>query len=267
MEYVPAGQDEQAAAPLRGDLGPNVPAGHPRQSAELVLPVLAVYVPVGHAMQPTAPADENVPRVQSVQEASLVAPNTLEYLPAGQLEQPVLPEFGWNVPPKHLLQTGLPSVTVYSPAGQFSHCVWPAVDWNWPTGHKVHVEPCVPAVALKEPEGQGVPVHRQPNHVHQTDQVGNLQAALCVPVAHWLHTTGDPMRMAVTEIRAIWLKSDAACIRTAMYLQVSDFLKRSRDLNPSHSPCHHSFSAGCGRVERQTYHHNWHKAGRSLQRH
>ena len=58
VEYVPAGHNEQAAAPSRGDLGPHVPAGQPTQSPELVLPVLAVYVPTGHAVQPTAPADE-----------------------------------------------------------------------------------------------------------------------------------------------------------------------------------------------------------------
>jgi hypothetical protein len=91
----------------------------------------------------------------------------------------------------------------------------------------VQVEPCVPAVALKEPEGQGVPVHRQPNQAHQNDQFSNLQAALWVPVAHWLHTTGNTMRMAVTEIRAIWQKSVTVFIRTTMYLQVSVFLKRS----------------------------------------
>ncbi len=46
---------------------------------------------------------------------------------------------------------------MYSPAGQSSHCVCPGDDWNCPTGHNVQVEPCVPAVALKEPAGQGVP--------------------------------------------------------------------------------------------------------------
>ena len=58
VEYVPAGHNEQAAAPSRGDLGPHVPAGQPTQSAELVLPVLAVYVPTGHMLHPAWPRYE-----------------------------------------------------------------------------------------------------------------------------------------------------------------------------------------------------------------
>ena len=113
VEYVPAGQEEQAAAPSRGDRGPNDPAGHPKQSPELALPVLAVYVPRGQAVHPAAPADENVPRAQSTHDASLVAPTALEYFPAAQSEHPVAPADVENLPPTHLLQTGLPCVLVY----------------------------------------------------------------------------------------------------------------------------------------------------------
>ena len=134
VEYVPAGQDEQAAAPSRGDLGPNVPAGHPRQSAELVLPVLAVYVPT----------------VQGLHTARFAS----EYEPLRQLGH-VVRETAENVPAAQTVHVPEPALDEIDPNGHGLHCEEPNVEKS-PAGQAVHdAGDVAPIAADADPAAQG----------------------------------------------------------------------------------------------------------------
>ena len=136
VEYVPAGQDEQAAAPSRGDRGPNDPAGHPKQSPELALPVLAVYVPTMQGVQSASPSLDQVPLGQLGHEVRVCAEN----LPAAQRTHEPEPELVEIEPGGHAMHCEEPMFEK-SPAGQAAHVagdVAPTTAEIVPAAHGTH---------------------------------------------------------------------------------------------------------------------------------